>query len=387
MRTHAFQPFVAHSLVIIGLAVSTATSTGCRGTEDTAAAASPPAVHRIDVPALTVGRSDLESSLDISGSLMPQTRVDITTKLPGTLAALSVDIGDRVRAGQVIGHLDRRELDAQFDAATATVNVAKAGVEASEAALANAVLELDRAKNLFEKGALPRQRLDSAETAKRAATAQRDLAAATLGQATAALRRAREILRDATLTSPINGVVVERNFDVGSIVSPGDHPVVAVADVRTLKLEAGVSELDAGRLRVGMPARVMVQARPGEVFTGRLAAIAPEVDRKNRHFAIEVRTPNVDGALLSGMYAVATIPLQRAAKVVAIPRDAIVNRNGRPAVLRIENNVLREAPITAGLTDGVLVEVASGLDAGAVIVADARRELAAGAAVNPIFAK
>lgn len=387
MRTYSSHRVITRVLAVFGLAAAAATLAGCRGTEDTAAAAAAPAVHRIDVPAMTVGRSDLESSLEISGSLMPRARVGITSKLPGTLATLSVDIGDRVRAGEVIGGLDRRELDAQVDAATAAVNVARAGGEAAEAALANAVLELDRSKNLFEKGAVPRQRLDSAETATRAATAQRDLAAANLGQATAALRRAREIQRDATLRSPIDGVVVERNVDAGSVVAPGDKPVVVVADVRMLKLEAGVSELDAGRLRVGMPARITVQARPGDVFTGRVAAIAPEVDRRNRHFAIEVRTPNADGTLLSGMYAVAAIPLRRVEQVVTVPRDAVVNLNGRPAVFRIDNKVLHEAPITAGLTNGTLVEVTQGLDAGAVIVADARRDLAVGAAVNPIFAK
>ena len=103
------------------------------------------------------------------------------------------------------------------------------------------------ATNLFERGAVSRQRLDAAETARRAASAQRNLAQATLAQAEAALRRAREVQRDATLTSPIDGVVVERNYDAGSLVGPGDKPVVVVADLRVMKLEAGVSELEAGR--------------------------------------------------------------------------------------------------------------------------------------------
>ena len=205
---------------------------------------------------MKVGVADLESTLQISGNLVPQTRVAVTAKLPGTLSSMRVDIGDRVRAGQVVATLDRREIDAQVDAAEASVNVATAGVEAAEAALANAVLERDRAQNLFERGAVPKQRLDAADTARRSAAAQRDLAKANLAQAEAALRRAREVQRDATLTSPIDGVIVERHYDAGSLVGPGDDPVVVVADLRVMKLEAGVSELEAGRLRVGMPARV-----------------------------------------------------------------------------------------------------------------------------------
>src|SRR5687767_14291528 len=237
---------------------------GCGGTEPAASAEVAPVEHRIDVAALEVGMNDLESSLQISGNLVPQTRVEIRAKLPGTLSSVNVDIGDRVRTGQVVAVMDRREIDAQVDAATATVNVAHAGVEAAEAALANATLEQERARNLFERGALPKQRLDAADTGRRSAAAQRDLAQANLAQAQAALRRAGEVQRDATLTSPVEGVIVERHYDAGSLVGPGDEPVVVIADVRVMKLEAGVSELEAGRLRVGMPVRVTAQALPGQ---------------------------------------------------------------------------------------------------------------------------
>jgi RND family efflux transporter MFP subunit len=265
--------------------------------------------------------------------------------------------------------------------------VARAGVEAAEAALANAMLERDRAQNLFDRGAVPRQRLDAAETARRSTAAQRDLANATLAQAEAAFRRAREVQRDATLTSPIDGVVVERHYDAGSLVGPGDEPVVVVADLRVMKLEAGVSELEAGRLRVGMPARVTAQARPGDVFDGRVAAIAPEVDARNRHFRIEVRIANPGAALLSGMYGSATIPLERAAQALAIPRDAVITRNGRRVAMRIDSDTVFEVPVTEGLTDGRLVQIVSGLQAGDTILSDARQDVAAGTKVNPVLAR
>ena len=359
----------------------------CREAEPTAAAAAAPvAEHRVDVPALTVSSTDLESTLQISGNLVPRTRVAIVAKLPGTLSQVAVDIGDHVRAGQTVAVMDRREIDAQVDAAVAAVNVAHAGFESADAALANAILEHERAQKLFESGAIARQRLDAAETSRRSASAQRDLAKANVAQADAAVRRAREVQRDATLTSPIDGVVVERNYDAGSHAGPGDKPVVVVADLRVLKLEAGVSELEAGRLRIGMPARISVQARPGETFDGRLAAIAPEVDARNRHFAIEVRTNN-PGTLLSGMYATAAIPLQHVSGALAVPRDAVATRDGRRVVLKVDGTTVREVAITEGLSTGTHVEIANGLKAGDVIVADARRDVAPGTKVNPVFAK
>lgn len=371
-------------LLVANLIVLAAPAAACRQTEPAAAASTPAVEHRTDVAAVTVAATDLESALQISGTLTPQTRVAILSKLPGTLSRVTVDIGDRVRAGHVVAELDAREIDAQVDAAAATVNVAEAGLEAAEAALANAVLELDRARNLFERGALPRQRLDAAESARRATAAQRDLAKATLAQAQASLRRAREVRRDATLASPIDGVIVERNYDAGSLVGPGDRAIVVVADLRVMTLEAGVSELEAGRLRVGMPARVTVQARAGEIFEGRVAAMAPEVDARNRHVRIEVRTANPGGVLLSGMYASARIPLARAPQVLAVPREAVATRDGRRVALRVDGDTVTEVPVTEGLTDGRLVQIAAGLRAGDVIVSDARQDVAPGAKVNPI---
>jgi RND family efflux transporter MFP subunit len=375
-------PLLVPPVLILALA-----ATACRGAEPSASAAATTVEHRVDVAALKVAVADLESRLQISGNLVPQTRVAVAAKLPGTLSTVRVDIGDRVRAGQVLASLDRREIDAQVDAAEAAVNVAMAGVEAADAALANAVLERDRAQNLFDRGAVPKQRLDAADTARRAAAAQRDLAKANLAQAEAALRRAREVQRDATLISPIDGVVVERHFDAGSLVGPGDEPVVVVADLRVMKLEAGVSELEAGRLRVGMPARVEAQARPGDIFEGRVAAIAPEVDPRNRHFRIEVRINNPNAQLLSGMYGSATIPLERADQVVAVPRDAVITREGTRVAIRVEGDTVREVPVVEGLTDGRLVQIASGLQPGDTILSDARQDVAAGAKVNPVLPK
>ena len=385
MRSNRLQ--ATRSLFALVLALGSAvTLAACGGAEPTAVAAAPVTERLLDVPAITVGVADLESTLQISGNLAPQTRVAIVAKLPGTLSRMSVQVGDRVRQGQTVATLDRREIDAQVDAASAAVNVTRAGLESAEAGLANAVLEQERSKNLFEKGALPRQRLDAADTAVRASTAQRELAKANVAQAEAALRRAGEVQRDTTLTSPINGVVVERNYDAGSFVGPGEKPVVVVADLSIMKLEAGVSELEAGRLRVGMPARIVAQALPNEIFEGRLANIAPEVDPRNRHFAVEVRTVN-RGNLLSGMYGTATIPLERAAQAVAVPRDAVTTRGGKRVALKIDGAVIQEVPVVEGLTSGTLIEISSGLKSGDTIVSDARRDVAAGSKVNPVFAR
>jgi RND family efflux transporter MFP subunit len=237
---------------------------------------------------------------------------------------------------------------------------------------------------LFEGGALPRRRLDAAQTAHRAGVAQRDLAQANLAQANASLRRAREVQRDTTITSPVTGFIVERNYDAGAI--PGDAPVVVVADLRQMKLEAGVSELEAGRLRVGMKARVEAQAKPGQVFDGELAAIAPEVDERNRHFRIEVRVPNAKRDLLSGMYASARIVASTEENAVLLPREAVGTREGKRVVLKVQDGSVGTVEVTEGLSDGTRVQIVKGLAAGDTVVADARRQVAPGTRVRAVVA-
>lgn len=371
---------VAVSALVV---LSSYVATGCSAPSTMAQAAREPAAPvAVDVTVVTARMGAVETSLEISGALAPRSRVAIKPRLPGTLERILVDIGDAVTQGQAVATIDRREIDAQADAATAAVSVAKAALESAEASLASAVLELDRAKNLFDRGALPRQRLDAAQTANRAAAAQRDLAAANLAQAEAALRRVREIQRDTTITSPVTGFVVERNYDAGAI--PGDRPVLVVADLRQMKLEAGVSELEAGRLRVGLKAIVSVQAKPGRTFAGELVAIAPEVDERNRHFKIDVRVPNDGHTLLSGMYASARIVEASEASALLVPRDAVTTLDGRRVVLKLQGDTVSPVTVTEGLASATHVQIVTGLAPGDKVVADARRPLPGGTKVRAV---
>ena len=373
---------VGYSVVMLSSALLLA---GCSESPTTAQAAvesSSPAPVVVDVPIVTATVGTVESSLEISGTLAPRSRVAVKPKLPGMIERVFVDIGDAVAMGQTIATIDRREIDAQADASIAAVAVAKAALETAEASLANALLEHDRATSLFEKGALPRQRLDGAQTAHRSAVAQRDLAAANLAQSEAALRRAREVLRNATITSPVTGYVVERNYDAGAM--PGELPIVVVADMREMKLEAGVSELEAGRLRVGQQARVSVQAKPGIEFAGELAAIAPEVDERNRHFKIDVRVPNPVRALLSGMYATARIIEGTAPNAVLVPKTAVMTREGKRVVLKVQGDAVSAVEVVEGIGDGTRIQITKGIVAGDTVIADARRQIPAGTRVRGI---
>ncbi len=128
-----------------------------------------------------------------------------------------------------------------------------------------------------------------------------------------------------------------------------------------------------------------VQAKPGERFTGQLAAIAPEVDERNRHFRIEVRVANPDGTLLAGMYATARLVVAAADNALTLPREAVTTRDGKRVVLKVDADKVTPVTVVEGLNDGRLVQIVSGLSAGDQVIADARRQLPADARVKAIL--
>jgi RND family efflux transporter MFP subunit len=131
-----------------------------------------------------------------------------------------------------------------------------------------------------------------------------------------------------------------------------------------------------------MPAEVIVQARSGEKYVGELAAIAPEVNERNRHFKIEIRVPNPEAVLLSGMYATARIVTERASGGVIVPREAVTTRAGKRVALVVTGETVKAVDVTEGLSDGQRIQILTGLTAGDTVVADARRQLADGTRVR-----
>jgi RND family efflux transporter MFP subunit len=133
-----------------------------------------------------------------------------------------------------------------------------------------------------------------------------------------------------------------------------------------------------------MPAVVSVQARPGQSWPGRVVAVAPEVDARNRHFRVEVRVQNPKGELLSGMYATARIETGRATAATLVPRDAVATRNGARVAYRVANGAVSAVSVTEGLGDETRVQIVSGLAPGDQIAADARQPMAPGTKVRAI---
>jgi membrane fusion protein, multidrug efflux system len=324
----------------------------------------PPMTVEVD----EVTRGDIAAHLTVVGNLIGQQTVDVVPRTGGRLVSVNVRLGDRVSRGQLLGKIEDREIVEQVKQAEASLQVALATIRQREADLKFAEINLERSRNLFERQLLPRQSLDDAEARYSSSFAQLDLSRAQLQQTQARLDELRINLANTEITSPVNGFVGRRNFDVGAWVST-NAPVASVVDISSVRLVAHIVERDLRLVGVGDTAVVEVDAFPGQKFNGTIARVSPILDPQTRTAEMEIEVPNPGALLKPGMYARVDLTVDERKGVILAPKTAIVDYDGqRGAFVLTEDNKAEFVPVQVGIDDTTRVEVTSGLQQGQRIV-------------------
>jgi RND family efflux transporter MFP subunit len=304
---------------------------------------------------------DISAELNIVGNLIGATTVDVVPRTAGRLVSVNVKLGDRVSRGQLLAKIEDQEVNEQVKQAEASHQVAQATIRQREADLKFAEVNLERSKSLFARQLLPQQSLDDAEARHSAAVAQLDLARAQFSQAQARLEELRINLGNTNITSPVNGFVGRRNVDPGAWAS-NQTPVVSVVDISSVRLVANVVEKDLRLVNVGDPARVEVDAFPGETFRGRIARVAPVLDPTTRTAEIEIEVPNRDFRLKPGMYARMGVTIESRTGTTLVPKSAVVDYDSKRGVFTMTaDNKAKFVPLETGIEDATRVEVRGGL--------------------------
>ena len=233
-----------------------------------------------------VARGTLERIVVASGTIEPEHLVEVRPKVSGIVERFQVDAGDRVSAGQVVAEIDRETLEAAVREARAIVQEAR--VERDHAGL-----ELDRRVNLFKRGVESQDALDRDRAAHAAAEAR-------LLRAQATLERLEQELAYATITAPIDGVVLRRELNPGAAVASvasvtGGTVLMTIADTSQMHLLGTVDENEIAQVRVGMDARIRTDAYPGRIFPGRVRKIASLGDRKDNVTSFKVEVTVLEG--------------------------------------------------------------------------------------------
>mgnify|MGYP002624478447 CR=1 FL=1 len=308
-----------------------------------------------------------------NGTLNPVSLVSVGTQVSGTVKKLHADFNDRVKAGDILLELDPTTFRAQVEQSNGQVAIATAALRLAEASER-------RLRGLFEQDYVSREELDQAVQQLEAAQAQLRIAR---GQ----LARDRANLAYSVIRSPVSGVVVSREVDIGQTVAASfQTPTLfkIARDLRQMQIDSDVAEADIGRVRVGQAVRFAVDAYPGRDFDGvvRQIRLNPIVEQNVVTYNVVVSVDNPELVLLPGMTAYLSIEVDRRASALLVPNAALRFRPRDPALLRerppgavvwtLAGERLRPVPLETGISDGRHTEVTGGtLKAGDAVVVEA----------------
>ena len=353
-----------------------------------------------------VTRGDVARSVVATGKIQPITKVEVKSKASGIVEKLYVDINYKVKKGQELAQLDQQEIVAQVEAQRAQLASAEANVGTYEANIeqdkVNAAAPdlpmykatLERNLEMQKEGIVSRQTLDDANKDYLAALTRRDSSKAQIGVDTAKLKQARAQVMQSqaslkqleeqqgytTIVAPMDGVILSRDVEIGDAVSSilvlGSTAtlVMTEGDVNEVYVDGKVDEADIAHVYMGQPARIKVESFRDRTFNGKVTKISPMGVEKDNVTTFEVRVSinNPGGELKALMTANAEILLDEHKGVLTVPENAVTYDNQKNASVEIpdksEKEGTRKVPVTVGLSNGSVTEIASGLKEGDQVV-------------------
>ncbi len=354
----------------------------------------------------TAQRMDLARSVVATGKIQPVTKVEIKSKASGIILKLPVNVGDTVKAGQVICELDQNDLLPKLRQAQAALNMAEAQLKSAQADFERNKVEaagpdlpflkkdMERAQAMYKEDIIAMNARDDAEKNYKLAINKQQQAEVNLGvtkaavaraeaavqQSRAALEQAQEDVRNATIVSPIDGVVLSRDREVGDAVSSilvmgsGATLIMTIGDLSEVYVKGKVDESDVGKVYLGQPARITVESYKDLKFTGKVTKISPMGEEKDNVTTFEVRVSisNESRKLLATMTANAEIVLEEHKNVLAIPEGAIIYKKDRSTDVEIPDATAqtgkRRVAVVTGISNGSKTEVLKGLTNGQQVI-------------------
>jgi HlyD family secretion protein len=321
-----------------------------------------------------VTRGDIEATVTATGTVNAVTTVLVGTQVSGTIKRIYVDFNSHVKKGQLIALIDPATFEAQVEQQKANLYAAKANLEKAEATVVDTKRSMTRNKELLAKGLIAQSDFDTSQTNYETAAAQVSASKAAVAQAEASLKNAQTNLGYTRIVSPVDGVVVSRNVDVGQTVAASfQTPTLftIAQDLTKMQIDTSVAEADIGRVKVDQEVDFTVDAYPDITFKGKVwqIRIAPITVQNVVTYDVVVLVGNRDLKLMPGMTANVSIIVAEEKGVLTIPNAAIRFRpaeSGKPkfekgtGVWIIEKQKPKRVAVKLGISDGNYTQIISG---------------------------
>ena len=364
--------------------------TGCgEGPQEKRATPEPRAVG---VTTVSVATETWPSLYEATGTVRARISTPISAKLMGYVREVKVQVGDRVREGQLLVTLDARDLDVSSRRAEAARESVRSAMPEADSAVAVAKANLDlaqvtfgRMQDLWQKKSISNQEFDEAAAKLKATQASYEMSRARRLQLNARLAEvdqevsSTEVTRSyANVVAPFAGVVIARSIEPGSLAMPGS-PLMTIERAGALRFEASVEESRLGTIHIGQPVSVRFDSL-NRTIEARVSEVSPAVDASSRTYTVKIDLPNIE-SLRSGVFGRAAFP-SGSRSILAIPADAVAERGQLQSVLVVDDGRARTRLITVGQKMKDRLEVLSGLSAGDRLIFPVPRDLADGARVE-----
>ncbi len=380
-------------------------TTSC-GRQSESSAATPAASRDANiaiVPVVSVSRSNLASNLVLTGEFVPYQEIDVMAKEAGYIKSIRVDIGDRVRTGQLIAELEIPEMQndmeraaASSEAAEGDIATARGNVTRAQSAHDIAELSYKRILDVSKKepGLIPQQEVDVAhsrelETGAQVVAAEANLQTSQrkLAMAKADQSRWATLQKYTVITAPFTGVITKRYANTGAMIQQGTAsdtqamPVVRLSQNDLLRLIVPIPESAVSSVRVGETVEVTVDTL-ARTFPGRVTRSEEKLALNTRTMNTEIDVPNRDYTLVPGMYAQVNLHLKQSRQVLAVPLEAVEDVNGVPHVYAVRNSTIQIVPVTTGIKTAEQQEIRSGLEENDLVIVGRHAGLQNGQAVK-----
>lgn len=309
-----------------------------------------PQAAEVRLPNVTImaaSYKDVPQSDVYTANVEAYAKNNIAPQSPSRIQKIYVEVGDFVRAGQIVAKMDEVSLNQ------------------SKLSMANDSLEYSRIKKLYEQGGVSKSDFDAMELKYNVTHSQYQ-----------------NLLENTILRSPVSGVITARNYDQGDMY--GGSPIYVVEQITPVKLYVGISEMDYTRVKKNDTVTLTADALPGKTFTGRIARIYPTIDAATHTFTAEVNVANRDRLLRPGMYARVTVNFGSNHSIV-VPDDCVVKQQGsgvRSVFVLQADNTVKEVVVTLGRHFGTEYEILSGVAEGDKVVVKGQASLKNGSKVN-----
>jgi HlyD family secretion protein len=325
-----------------------------------------------------VSRGDIQQSVTATGAVNAVTTVQVGTQVSGTIKTLYVDFNSRVKKGQIIAQIDPATFESQVQQAQANLLSAQGNLEKAEATLVNDKRTYERNKELLSKKLIAQGDLDTAETTYQTDKALVEVAKAQIAQAKASLDYAKQNLAYTKILSPVDGVVISRNIDVGQTVAASfQTPTLftIAQDLTKMQIDTNVAESDIGVVKLGQDVEFTVDAYTDTTFKGKVWQVrqAPIIVQNVVTYDVVIEVNNRELKLMPGMTANVSIVIQTRHDALRItnaalrfrmsekkPSGAGAGEKKGPAIWILENDKTKRVPITPGISDGNYTEIVSG---------------------------